>query len=171
MAWLAPKRYATIELASAGAYRVAVLGAIPCWKQSACCLSQSVFDDDCKSTRTWKRKSVSASAPRESRRNKVACFTIYSGPKSTYWQQNSAFASTLVRNNEAYSYRSVYKFRILTQSHININSTFRTIFNTRSQETVGVCLEMFGCLQAERTIAISERKFLNKFTYIMIHNT
>ena len=130
-----------------------------------------VFDDDCKSTRMWKRKSVSASAPRESRGNQLACFTIYSTPKSTYWQQNSAFASTLVRNNEAYSYRSVSKFRILTQSHININSTFRTIFNTRSQETVDVVLEMFGCLQAERTIAIRKRKFLNKFTYIgLIHN-
>jgi len=30
------------------------------------------------------------------------------------------------------------------------------------------CLEMFGCLQAERTIAIRERKFLNKFC--VIHN-
>ena len=40
-----------------------------------------------------------------------------------------------------------------------INSTFTKIFNTRSQETVDVCLEMFGCLQAERTIAIRKRKF------------
>jgi len=41
-----------------------------------------------------------------------------------------------------------------------INSTFRKIFNTRSQETVvDVCLEMFGCLQAERTIAIRKREF------------
>ena len=47
-----------------------------------------------------------------------------------------------------------------------INSTFRKIFNTRSQETVDVCLEMFGCLQAERTIAIRKRKFLNKFCVI-----
>jgi len=29
-------------------------------------------------------------------------------------------------------------------------------------------LEMFGCLQAERTIAIRKRKFLNKFS--VIHN-
>jgi len=31
-----------------------------------------------------------------------------------------------------------------------------------------VCLEMFGCLQAERTIAIRKRRFLNKFS--VIHN-
>jgi len=31
-----------------------------------------------------------------------------------------------------------------------------------------VCLEMIGCLQALRTIAIRKRKFLNKFT--VIHN-
>jgi len=49
-----------------------------------------------------------------------------------------------------------------------ISSTFRKIFNTRSQETVDVRLEMFGCLQAERTIAIRKRKFLNKFS--VIHN-
>ena len=49
-----------------------------------------------------------------------------------------------------------------------INSTFRKIFDTRSQEIVDVCLEMFGCLQAERTIAIRKRKFLNK--YSVIHN-
>jgi len=49
-----------------------------------------------------------------------------------------------------------------------INSTFRKLFNTRSQETVDVRLEMFGCLQAERTIAIRKRKFLNKFS--VTHN-
>ena len=49
-----------------------------------------------------------------------------------------------------------------------INSTFRKIFYTRSRETVDVCLEMFGCLQAEQTIAIRKRKFLNKFS--VIHN-
>jgi len=47
-----------------------------------------------------------------------------------------------------------------------INSTFRKIFYTRSRETVDVCLEMFGCLQAEQTIAIRKRKFLNKFGVI-----
>ena len=46
------------------------------------------------------------------------------------------------------------------------NSTFRKIFNTRSQETVDVCSEIFGCLQAEQTIAIRKRKFLNKFGVI-----
>jgi len=59
----------------------------------------------------------------------------------------------------AFQYKSIDYF---------INSTFRKIFNTRSQETVGVCLEMFGCLQAERTIAIRKRKFLSKFS--VIHN-
>jgi len=52
-----------------------------------------------------------------------------------------------------------------------INSTFRKIFNTRSQETVDVCLEMFGCLQAERTIAIRKRKFLNKFSTTGVYIT
>jgi len=33
-----------------------------------------------------------------------------------------------------------------------------------SQDTVDVCLEMFGCLQAERKLAIHKRKFLNKFS-------
>jgi len=33
-----------------------------------------------------------------------------------------------------------------------INSTFRNIFNTRSQETVDVCLEMFEFVQAEQTL-------------------
>jgi len=45
-----------------------------------------------------------------------------------------------------------------TDSNININ--------TRSHEAVDVCLEMFGCLQAERIIAIRKRKFLNKFCAI-----
>jgi len=35
-----------------------------------------------------------------------------------------------------------------------------------AQSNVDVCLEMFGCLQAERTIAIQKRKFLNKFSII-----
>ena len=42
------------------------------------------------------------------------------------------------------------------------------IFNTRSQETVDVCLEMFGCFQDEQTTAIRKRKFLNKFS--ITHN-
>ena len=44
-----------------------------------------------------------------------------------------------------------------------INSTFRKIFNTRSQEVVDVCLEMFNCLPAEKAIALRKRKFLKKF--------
>ena len=66
---------------------------------------------------------------------------------------------------------AIYRHEILSAiKSINyvINSTFRKIFNTRSQDTVDVCLEMFGCLQAERTIAIRKRKFLNKFS--VIHN-
>jgi len=47
-----------------------------------------------------------------------------------------------------------------------INSTFRNIFNTRSQETVDMCLEMFNRLQAEETIAIRKRKFLNIFSVV-----
>jgi len=47
---------------------------------------------------------------------------------------------------------------------------FRKIFNTESQETVDVCLEMFGCLQAERTIAIRTSKCSNKFSVRPIHN-
>ena len=54
---------------------------------------------------------------------------------------------------------------IKTFSSINyvINSTFRKIFNTRSQEVVDICLEMFNCLPAEMAIAIRKKNFLNKF--------
>jgi len=62
---------------------------------------------------------------------------------------------------------SLRKYQYKSINYV-INSTFRKIFNTRSQETVDVCLEMFGCLQAERTIAICKRKFLNEFS--VIHN-
>ena len=62
-------------------------------------------------------------------------------------------------------YRHEILFAIKSINYV-INSTFRKIFNTRSQDTVDVCLEMFGCLQAERTIAIRKRKFLNKFSVI-----
>ena len=58
-----------------------------------------------------------------------------------------------------YQYKSI--------NYVN-NSTFRRIFNTRSQETVHICLDMFNCLQAARTIAIRKRKFLNKFS--VVHN-
>jgi len=51
-----------------------------------------------------------------------------------------------------------------------IISTFRKIFNTRSQRTVDVCLEMFNCLQAEQTIAVRKRKFLNQFSVSLINN-
>ena len=51
-----------------------------------------------------------------------------------------------------------------------IISTFRKIFNTRSQEIVDVCLEMFNCLQAKQTIAIRKRKFLKQFSVSLINN-
>jgi len=54
------------------------------------------------------------------------------------------------------------KYQYKSNNYV-INSTFRNIFNTRSQEIVDVCLEMFNCLQAEQTIAIRKRKFLNIF--------
>jgi len=38
-----------------------------------------------------------------------------------------------------------------------------------SEGTVDVCLEMFGCLQAERTMAIRKRKCLNK-SGVIHHN-
>jgi len=65
-----------------------------------------------------------------------------------------------------YQYKSI---------NYTMNSTFRKIFNTRSQETVDVGLEMVGCLRAERTIAIRKRKFLNKLfkflnNFCVIHN-
>ena len=60
---------------------------------------------------------------------------------------------------------SLRKYQYKSTNYV-INSTFRKIFNTGSQETVDVCLEMFGCVQAERTIAIRKRKFLNKFSVI-----
>ena len=48
-----------------------------------------------------------------------------------------------------------------------INGMFRKMFNTRSHETVDVCLEMFNRPQAEQTIAIRKRKFKkNKFSVI-----
>ena len=63
---------------------------------------------------------------------------------------------------------SLRKYQYKSINYV-INSTFRKIFNTRSQETVDVRLEMFGCLKAERTIAICKRKFFkNKFS--VIHN-
>ena len=34
------------------------------------------------------------------------------------------------------------------------NSTFRKTFDTKSQEVVDYCLEMFNCPPAEKTIAV-----------------
>jgi len=62
---------------------------------------------------------------------------------------------------------SLRKYQYKSNNYVT-NSTFRKIFNTRSQETVDVCLEMFGCFQAERTIAMRKQTFLNKFS--VIHN-
>jgi len=46
-----------------------------------------------------------------------------------------------------------------------INSTFRKIFDTKSQEVVDDCLEMFNFPPAEKTIAVRRPKcqFLTKF--------
>jgi len=63
---------------------------------------------------------------------------------------------------------SLREYQYIKSINYVISSTFRKIFNTRSQETVDVRLEMFGYLQAERTIAIRKRKFLNKFS--VLHN-
>jgi len=44
-----------------------------------------------------------------------------------------------------------------------INSTFRKIFDTKSQEVIDDCLEMFNCPPAEKTIVVRKCKFLTKF--------
>jgi len=43
-----------------------------------------------------------------------------------------------------------------------INSTFRKVFDTRSQDVVDVCLEMFNCVPAEQTVAMPKAKFLKE---------
>ena len=43
-----------------------------------------------------------------------------------------------------------------------ISSTFRKVFDTRSQDVVDVCLEMFNCVPAEQTVAMRKAKFLKR---------
>ena len=43
-----------------------------------------------------------------------------------------------------------------------INSTFRKVVDTRSQDVVDICLEMFNCVPAEQTVAIRKAKFLKR---------
>ena len=43
-----------------------------------------------------------------------------------------------------------------------INSTFRKVFDTRSQDVVDVCLEMFNCVPAEQTVAMRKAKCLKR---------
>ena len=43
-----------------------------------------------------------------------------------------------------------------------INSTFRKVFDTRSQDVVDVCLEMCNCVPAEQTVALHKAKFLKR---------
>ena len=43
-----------------------------------------------------------------------------------------------------------------------INSTFRKVFDTRSQDVVDVCLEMFYCVSAEQTVAMRKTNFLKR---------
>jgi len=52
---------------------------------------------------------------------------------------------------------------VLQFKYINyvINSIFRKIFDTKSQEVVDDCLEMFNCLPAEKA-AVRKCKFLTK---------
>jgi len=45
-----------------------------------------------------------------------------------------------------------------------INSSFRKVFDTKSQEVIDVCLGVFNCLPAQQVIALRERKFLRKFS-------
>jgi len=45
-----------------------------------------------------------------------------------------------------------------------INSSFRKVFDTKSQEVIGVCLGMFNCLPAQQVIALRNRAFLRKFS-------
>ena len=50
-----------------------------------------------------------------------------------------------------------------------INSTFRKVFDTRSQDVVDVCLEMFNRvrLPAEQTVAMRKAKFLKRVIVIL----
>ena len=43
-----------------------------------------------------------------------------------------------------------------------INSTFRKVFDTRLQDVVAVCLEMFNCVSAEQTVAMRKAKFFKR---------
>ena len=45
-----------------------------------------------------------------------------------------------------------------------INSSFRKVFDTKSQEVSDVCLGMFNCLPAQQVIALRKRNFLIKFS-------
>ena len=55
----------------------------------------------------------------------------------------------------------VSQFKSIGLNYV-INSTFRKIFDTKSQEVVDDCLEMFNCPPAEKTIAVRKCKFLTK---------
>jgi len=43
-----------------------------------------------------------------------------------------------------------------------INSTFRKVFDTRSQDVVDICLEIYNCISAEQIGAMRKTKFLKK---------
>ena len=45
-----------------------------------------------------------------------------------------------------------------------INSSFRKVFDTKSQEVIDVCLCMFNCLPAQQVIALRKGKFLRKYS-------
>ena len=44
-----------------------------------------------------------------------------------------------------------------------LNSTFRKIFSTRSQEVVEMCKQIFGCQTPSDVVANRKCKFLSKF--------
>jgi len=44
-----------------------------------------------------------------------------------------------------------------------LNSTFRKIFSTRSQEVVEMCKQIFGCQTPSGVVANRKCKFLSKF--------
>jgi len=98
----------------------------------------------------------------------ILLFTIILSSHKGCSFTHDMFPSPVLRTGGLFFAQILTLFNVNSINYI-IKSTFRKKFNTRSQETVDVCLEMFGCLQAERTIAIRKRKFLkNKFS--VIHN-
>ena len=49
-----------------------------------------------------------------------------------------------------------------------INSTFREVFDARSQDVVDICLEMFNCGLAEQTVGMRIRRHFRKELGILV---